>query len=71
MQVMAQQKGKGQAPDRIVCPFENLYSILGRIHGDLQKHAGAKKKFDTVRISPLLVGVFDDCQYQYKLFFFS
>jgi hypothetical protein len=50
LQVVTQKKGK-QAGDRVVYPFENLYDILGRIHGDMQKHAGAKKMFDMVRIS--------------------
>jgi hypothetical protein len=36
--------------DHIVCPFENLYDIIGKIHGHMQKHAGGKKTFDMVSL---------------------
>jgi hypothetical protein len=35
--------------DHIVCPFEKLYDVIGKIHGDVQKHSGGKKTFQMVR----------------------
>jgi hypothetical protein len=34
--------------DRIVCPFENLYDVIGKIHGNIQKHAGSKTTYGMV-----------------------
>ena len=53
LQVMARQKGEG--PDRIVYPFEKLYDVLGRIHGDMSKHAGSKKTFEMVSLNRIII----------------
>ena len=47
VQIMAQNKSK-KRQDRVVCPFQSLYEIIGKVHGSMQKHAGAKKTYATV-----------------------
>jgi len=51
LQVMVQQKGA----DRIVYPFEKLYDVLGRIHGDVSKHAGSKKMYEMVSLNRISI----------------
>ncbi|CAG8624201.1 41192_t:CDS:2, partial [Gigaspora margarita] len=35
-------------PDRAICPFQNLYTVLGRMHGNTHKHSGSEKTFDAI-----------------------
>lgn len=52
LQVMTQKKG---GPDRIIYPFEKLYDVLGRIHGDMSKHAGSKKMYEMVSLNRIII----------------
>ncbi|CAG8505494.1 5361_t:CDS:2, partial [Dentiscutata heterogama] len=33
---------------RAICPFQNLYTVIGRMHGNTHKHSGSKKTFDVI-----------------------
>ncbi|CAG8676874.1 14470_t:CDS:2, partial [Gigaspora rosea] len=33
---------------RVICPFQNLYHVLGKIHGSTHQHFGFKKMYDSI-----------------------
>ncbi|CAG8794960.1 29258_t:CDS:2, partial [Racocetra persica] len=34
--------------DRVVCLFQNLYEVLGKVHGNTHQHCSLKKTFEVI-----------------------
>ncbi|CAG8597898.1 10397_t:CDS:1 [Dentiscutata heterogama] len=41
-------KNAKERTDRVICPFQNLYNVLGKMHGSSQQHSGSKKTYEAV-----------------------
>ncbi|CAG8734897.1 24730_t:CDS:2, partial [Racocetra persica] len=41
-------KNASERSDRVICPFQNLYTVLGKMHGSTYRHSGSKKTFDAI-----------------------
>ncbi|CAG8751726.1 7292_t:CDS:1, partial [Dentiscutata heterogama] len=41
-------KNSNKKSDHVICPFQNLYDILEKIHSNTQQHSGSKKTYEAI-----------------------
>ncbi|CAG8759542.1 16902_t:CDS:2 [Cetraspora pellucida] len=41
-------KNSNKKSDHVICLFQNLYNVLGKIHSNTQQHSGSKKTYEAI-----------------------